>query len=280
MDGYSDWEYYSDDYYDDDPGLLRDNPQEGSPSQRSKAKRFSGVHRGKKRKLAATSDIPEISLDLDSQDEVRTTRPWFEGTVWKATPLEKSERKLYEPGMGERVALLGDWREMFNGSQPFGKSRGKSPSRSRRSGDRNMGRRIRSPSLETSLPQNLNFNGSSEGLELDEKEVAGSRDRKRRRMSSGKGPNPPPNHNIVVGIPARRVNGVGTNRQEPQKETVPNLPSCRKRKAKVDEDESSSERTLRPRAKRVASGRVPSKTKLEAKPPPLPTTRTTRSKKK
>src|ERR1700744_6154107 len=61
---FSDWNYYSDDYMDDDPSLLRKNPQDGSSPKQSTNLRRS-VKRGKKRKLGETQDTPSSHVDED-----------------------------------------------------------------------------------------------------------------------------------------------------------------------------------------------------------------------
>ncbi|KAE8377192.1 hypothetical protein BDV26DRAFT_264075 [Aspergillus bertholletiae] len=42
----------------------------------------------------------------------------FQGTVWKTDHDDSPPRKLYEPGDGEKVALLKNWREVFRSSHP------------------------------------------------------------------------------------------------------------------------------------------------------------------
>jgi hypothetical protein len=107
---FSDWEYYSDDYYDDDPALLKGDPQTGPPAKR-KVKSEKSQPRGKKRKLADTQDIPE--LDLDDRPALAAT---IRGTVW-AGPKPQSP-KPYEVGQGQRIALLKNWAQIFERSSP------------------------------------------------------------------------------------------------------------------------------------------------------------------
>jgi hypothetical protein len=107
---HSDWEYYSDDYYDDDPALLKANPQIGSPLKR-KLKTDKSQPRGKKRRLVDTKDIPELILD-DRPALAATIR----GTVWRG-PKPQSP-KPYEVGQGERIALLKNWAQIFGRSSP------------------------------------------------------------------------------------------------------------------------------------------------------------------
>jgi hypothetical protein len=122
MGGYSDWEYYSDDYYDDDPDLLKNNPQAGSPPAALKSRnRQTNSHteqkRGRKRKLVDTEDIPTLSLGGPGLVEiVQNIGQNITGTTWKT---EKSvSEKLYHQGEAKRVALLKDWRSVFRESQP------------------------------------------------------------------------------------------------------------------------------------------------------------------
>lgn len=45
----------------------------------------------------------------------------FQGVVWKTSSLEKDQDvavQIYEPGAGEQVALLKNWREIFKYAQP------------------------------------------------------------------------------------------------------------------------------------------------------------------
>jgi hypothetical protein len=110
---HSDWEYYSDDYYDDDPGLLKGNPQEGSP-----LKSLQPAKRGKKRKLADLDQIPDIDLG-----ERAKLRDCIQGTVW-AKPAALKDN-IFRVGKSEKVALLSDWEVRFGSItvQPPNKSR-------------------------------------------------------------------------------------------------------------------------------------------------------------
>ena len=110
---HSDWEYYSDDYYDDDPDLLRKNPQEGSPLKSPKQ-----VKRGKKRKLADLEDIPDLDLG-----ERMKLRDCIKGTVWARPAAERDN--VFRTGQEEKVALLKDWQNRFGATtvQQPGKSK-------------------------------------------------------------------------------------------------------------------------------------------------------------
>src|SRR2546423_325279 len=113
MGGYSDWEYYSDDYYDDDPKLLRNNPQAGSPpaslkSRSGQASVHKAQRRFRRRKLLDTAEIPSPSLDGSGLVEiVQNIGQNIIGTTWKIDKPDSTE--LYNQGEAKRVALLKDW---------------------------------------------------------------------------------------------------------------------------------------------------------------------------
>lgn len=104
---FSDWEYYSDDYYDDDPSIIKKQETDAD-----------GPPRKKKRKLSALQDVPALSLGPATVDNNSPTDPnSFKGVLWRPqSTLGKEEITLYEPGKGEKVALLSDWREVFKTS--------------------------------------------------------------------------------------------------------------------------------------------------------------------
>lgn len=109
---HSDWEYYSDDYYDDDPSILRTNPIDGSPiKSKSRANDSAKTGRSRKRKLAdRDSDIPPFD------DDRRYLQDCMKGTVW-AQPVPLRDN-FYQPGQSEAVALLKDWRSRFGTASP------------------------------------------------------------------------------------------------------------------------------------------------------------------
>ncbi|KIW70736.1 hypothetical protein PV04_02977 [Phialophora macrospora] len=102
---FSDWEYYSDDYLDDDPTLLRKNPQDGGPPIRL-ASTKQEPKRGKKRKLVETQDIPPFDLN---EDQLLTR--CIKGVIW-AKPSELRTPR-YEEGRDNKVALMKDWKQVF-----------------------------------------------------------------------------------------------------------------------------------------------------------------------
>jgi hypothetical protein len=108
---YSDWEELSDDYYDNDPTVVRrlraigawpiDHPTHiNAPSS-------------KRRKGAGT-----LAADLTS----------FQGVAWKHPQDETDMVEIYAPGDGEKVSLLKNWREIFRDAKPaIGHLRGRIP---------------------------------------------------------------------------------------------------------------------------------------------------------
>ena len=103
----SDWEYYSDDYWDEESAkkrkrkgdALEEIAVEGNPIEH-------GLKR-KRRKLKRTENMPEISLG-----ESVVAAPTV---VWKSKSdvLQPSDGPVVSEGQGERVSLLKDWRERF-----------------------------------------------------------------------------------------------------------------------------------------------------------------------
>ncbi|CRG87709.1 hypothetical protein PISL3812_04729 [Talaromyces islandicus] len=110
---FSDWEYYSDDYYDDDPSIIKKQGTEGHHHA-------DGPPRKKKRKLSSQQEnIPALSLGpaIVDDDSPPTDANSFKGVLWRhPSSLTEEEITLYEPGKGEKVALLSDWREIFKTS--------------------------------------------------------------------------------------------------------------------------------------------------------------------
>ena len=106
---HSDWDYYSDDYFDDDPDILKDNPQDGAPV---KVREKSGKEpeRGKKRKLVDTQDIPPLDLG-----ERKYLEACMKGTIW-AKPIPE-RRNLYQATKPQKVALMKDWRKKFGSTK-------------------------------------------------------------------------------------------------------------------------------------------------------------------
>jgi hypothetical protein len=113
MESYSDWEYYSDDYYDDDATIMKKQKTEKGQDAEYPADEPPPT---RKRKFFAVDDIPELSIG-DSIVELPTDLASFKGIVWKESNKTEKKPALYEPGQGEEFALLKDWREVFKASQ-------------------------------------------------------------------------------------------------------------------------------------------------------------------
>ncbi|KAL4821159.1 hypothetical protein BDW67DRAFT_79115 [Aspergillus spinulosporus] len=108
---YSDWEELSDDYYDDDPTVVRRLRAIGAwPIDHST---HISTPSSKRRKGADT-----LAADLNS----------FQGVAWKHPQDETDMVEIYAPGDGEKVSLLKNWREIFRNAKPaIGRLRGRIP---------------------------------------------------------------------------------------------------------------------------------------------------------
>ncbi|OOF94728.1 hypothetical protein ASPCADRAFT_131332 [Aspergillus carbonarius ITEM 5010] len=99
-DFFSDWDDLSDDYYDQDPTVVR-----------------------RQRALNALSQIPAAGIPSTKHSRKSTTKApqfditAFQGVVWRS-PSDEVKIALHEPGEGEKVALLKNWREVFRNSHP------------------------------------------------------------------------------------------------------------------------------------------------------------------
>lgn len=104
-DYFSDWEYYSDDYWDDDPSVK----QSGDTSNPKKSRQAQPASRTNNRISRPRAPAkPDISS--------------FQGVVWKTPGLERDQDvavQIYEPGDGVKVSLLENWREIFKSAQPM-----------------------------------------------------------------------------------------------------------------------------------------------------------------
>ncbi|KAJ5099410.1 hypothetical protein N7532_006411 [Penicillium argentinense] len=105
QDYYSDWEYYSDDYYDDDPTVKQPNATTKAPATKSRR---------------AQTGTESKTRDVRPQSSIKPDITSFQGVIWKTPSLEKDQDVAiyYEPGTGDKVALLKNWREIFKSAQP------------------------------------------------------------------------------------------------------------------------------------------------------------------
>ena len=112
---WSDWDYYSDDYYDQGSPKRKRQRIVGEGVTETKAKDVKSTQAGKRnRNLRRTEDIPELSLgesldsDMEESVEAKPT------VVWRLKEAHGPvEYPIVTEGKGETVALLRDWRERF-----------------------------------------------------------------------------------------------------------------------------------------------------------------------
>lgn len=100
---FSDWEYYSDDYYDEDSTVQQS-------TLRAKSEPARG-HPGTRAPNRVPKQKSPIKIDIAT----------FQGVIWRTAALEKDQDvavQIYQPGDGEKVALLENWREIFKSTQP------------------------------------------------------------------------------------------------------------------------------------------------------------------
>jgi hypothetical protein len=107
MEDLSDWEYYSDDYYDDDP-TVKQNPV---------AARRGDATRGARRTQPST----QTNRDSRPRSSLKPDITSFQGVIWRTPSMGDGldlAVQIYEPGNGEKVAFLENWREIFKSAQP------------------------------------------------------------------------------------------------------------------------------------------------------------------
>lgn len=113
---WSDWDYYSDDYYDQEPvrkGKVSASNVGGTPRPGGKRKTAAndGVKR-KRRRLEATDYIPKMSLDESAAPAVGRAKSTGPIVLWRSKESPKKEIVPHQ-GHGESVALLKNWREIL-----------------------------------------------------------------------------------------------------------------------------------------------------------------------
>ena len=102
----------SDDYYDEDPTALRIQRVMANWPNRDRDLQHAAAQEREPR------PNPQPKSKLKSADGPKTDVASFRGTVWRTATDENPRSKLYEPGDGEKVALLKNWREVFRVSHP------------------------------------------------------------------------------------------------------------------------------------------------------------------
>ncbi len=118
---WSDWDYYSDDYYDEEPAnkAEKTNSVEGQSSSLGMKRKASSKNTGrqKRRRKGSTTDVSEIIGLDDSADRAGRTTSATPIVVWRSNENIKVEPVIYQSG-GERVSLLKNWRETFDPHPP------------------------------------------------------------------------------------------------------------------------------------------------------------------
>lgn len=117
-DYFSDWEYYSDDYFDDDPNLLN-GLTKTVDGQSVRQRPVQPTKRGKKRKLSETTEHAKFP-----KKELAALTACLQGTVWKSRSPEPGV--IYRKGVDSPVALqLSDeiMRSAYSRKRGFGKGR-------------------------------------------------------------------------------------------------------------------------------------------------------------
>lgn len=103
----SDWEYYSDDYYDDDSTVKQHATVAKQIDATSTTRRTQSSARTNRVSRPRSSLMPDIAS--------------FQGVIWRTPSMDDDldlAVQIYQPGNGDKVALLENWREIFKSAQP------------------------------------------------------------------------------------------------------------------------------------------------------------------
>ncbi|KGO50882.1 hypothetical protein PEX1_048800 [Penicillium expansum] len=108
---FSDWDYYSDDYHDDDATVEQ---------SAERKKRTAIAATAPRRTKASSRQKAHIARIPPTKSPLVPDIASFQGVVWKTPALDRDQDVaiLYEPDTGEKVALLENWREVFKSAQP------------------------------------------------------------------------------------------------------------------------------------------------------------------
>ncbi|KGO68940.1 hypothetical protein PITC_077690 [Penicillium italicum] len=108
---FSDWDYYSDDYHDDDATVEQ---------SAERKKRTAIAATAPRRTKASSRPKAHIARIAPTKSPLVPDIASFQGVVWKTPALDRDQdvAVLYEPDTGEKVALLKNWREVFKSAQP------------------------------------------------------------------------------------------------------------------------------------------------------------------
>ncbi|SLM34799.1 hypothetical protein LPUS_03749 [Lasallia pustulata] len=110
---WSDWAYYTDDYYDQGSPKRQRQRVAGQGITEAKDKDSKGTHVGKRRrKLLPIKDIPELSLGESLDSDTEKSVAAIPTVIWRLKEAhDPIEYPIVTEGEGEKVALLKDWRE-------------------------------------------------------------------------------------------------------------------------------------------------------------------------
>lgn len=244
-DYFSDWDEMSDEYYDDEPTILKRQRMarkvaESESTQQRAAKPVSKKKTNQTRKGPKSDPGIAGAIDLTS----------FQSVVWKLSRQEQKQGpKFHLPGEGEKVALLKNWREVFKSSHPsLDRSRRKTKppvtaarpgamdDRREDSSDRTSG----VPSLENlrenetvgSIDASNTTPTKSMPPHIVEGDVGDGQDEEMvDAPSTSKMTKPTPSSNVVVEIPVPSKRVPPQLDASPQRETSPPKKKGRKRKA-------------------------------------------------
>ena len=114
---WSDWEYYSDDYYDEESPKKKRHAPEGIGGSNdgfgNKRKIMSSDHtRRKRRRVQKTEDIPPFSLDNAIGNDCTVVSHSSGNIRWKEKDIG-SEIPIFSDNQIGKIALLKDWRDRF-----------------------------------------------------------------------------------------------------------------------------------------------------------------------
>ncbi|CAI7605469.1 unnamed protein product [Penicillium glandicola] len=110
---FSDWDYYSDDYHDDDATVEQS-------AERKKRTEIAATAPRRTKTSSRAKGHSHIARIPPTKSPLVPDIASFQGVVWKTPALDRDQDVaiLYEPDTGEKVALLENWREIFKYSQP------------------------------------------------------------------------------------------------------------------------------------------------------------------
>ncbi|CAG8014614.1 unnamed protein product [Penicillium salamii] len=242
-DYFSDWDYYSDDHYDDDPTAERSAERKKRTDLAAAAKRRT---KGPSRK---TTTIP-------TKSPLCPDPATFQGVLWKTPALDRDQDVsiLYEPETGEKVALLANWREVFKSAQPaLDKSKLKR---------RHVEARLDEADNEMSEDEE-----SGEDFDDEEPDTSDEMSDAESQLSavdtgdaSNTTPDPEPDARVPklasppkVVIPVISMASETPATQSPVDPVVPTKGAKRGRKRKAVQQEEAVEEDAKPRAKRIES---------------------------